>query len=227
MKKASTLVDDDDDRLRSLALETLQGSAADFLSRKIKAKPNITFSEIKKIMTEQYSDLADAQLALCQLRKMKHRSNENVQNFAERLFALCDDAFPRDDTNAVHIQKQSVETFIDGVKENSIAHKLLRERPTKLGNAVEIATQEQQTARAFDLRRQETPMEIDAIGQLEQSLEKCINDLTTKVDTILTMMVAAVQHNGQQETQNKTFSYKKKYEFTKSGKPICAYFNKT
>ena len=49
MKKVSTLVDEDDDRLRSLALETLQESAADFLSRKIKAKPNITFSEIKKI----------------------------------------------------------------------------------------------------------------------------------------------------------------------------------
>ena len=33
MKKASTLVDKDDDRLRALALETLQGPAADFLQR--------------------------------------------------------------------------------------------------------------------------------------------------------------------------------------------------
>ena len=46
MKKASTLVDGDDDRLRALALETLQGPIADFLSRKIKEYPNITFDEI-------------------------------------------------------------------------------------------------------------------------------------------------------------------------------------
>ena len=51
MKKASTLIGDDNDRLRSLALETLQGSAADFLARKIKANPHITFDEIKKVMT--------------------------------------------------------------------------------------------------------------------------------------------------------------------------------
>ena len=152
-----------------------------------------------------------------QLRKLKQRPDENVQNYAERLLALCDDAFPGDDTNAVHIQKQLVETFIDGVTENSIACKLLRERPTKLDNAVEIATQEQQTARAFELRREETPMEIDAIGQIEQSLEKCINDLTTKVDTALTMMVAAVQHNGQQETQNKTFHTRKSMSSPKVG----------
>ena len=226
MKKASTLVNGDNDRLRSLALETLQGSAADFLSRKIKANPAITFNEIKKVMTDQYSDLADTQLALRQLRKMKQRPDENVQNYAERLIALCDDAFPEHDVNDNHIQKQLVETFTDGVRDNGIARKLIRSRPDKLDKAVEIATQEQQTARAFELRREEVPMEIDAIVKVEQTMEKRINDLTAKVDSALAMMVAAVQNQGPQKEDKKTFIHKKKYEFTKSGAPICAYCKK-
>ena len=226
MKKASTLVDGDNDRLRSLALETLQGSAADFLSRKIKAKPAITFDEIKKVMTEQYSDLADTQLALRQLRKMKQRPDENVQNYAERLIALCDDAFPEHDVNDEHIQKQLVETFTDGVRDNGIARKLIRSRPNTLDSAVETATQEQQTARAFELRREEVPMEIDAIVKVEQTMEKRINDLTSKVDSALAMIVAAVQNQGPQHEEKKPFTHKKKYEFTNSGAPICAYCKK-
>ena len=164
MKKASTLVDKDDDRLRALALETLQGPAADFLQRKISAKPDITWTEIRKIMTDQYSDLADAQLALRQLRKLRQKPDENVQNFSERLIVMTEDAFPGEDISAEHIQKQLTETFIDGVKDNGIARKLLRARPQNLDRAVEIATEEQQTANAFKLRREE-PMEIDVIEQ--------------------------------------------------------------
>ena len=228
MKKASTLVDDDDDRLRALALETLQGPAADFLSRKIKTDPTLSFDQIKKVMTDQYSDLADSQLALRQLRKTKQRLDENVQNYAERLIVLCDDAYPGDDIDTEHIQNQLVETFIDGVKDSAIARKLIRQRPTSLDEALQIATQEQQTARAFELRREETPMEIDAISQIEQTMEKRINVLTTKVDNALTMMVAAVQTQYPQQNQNKerTYPHKTKYEFTDTGRPICAHCKK-
>ena len=122
-------------------------------------------------MTDQYYDLADAQLALCQLRKTRQRPNENVQNYAERLIILCDDSYPGDNITVDHIQKQLVETFTDGVKDNAIARKLIRENPITLEKALEIATQEQQRARAFELRREETPMEVDAISQIEQIME--------------------------------------------------------
>ena len=36
-------------------------------------------------------------------------------------------------------------------------------------------------------------MEVDAISQTEQTMEKRINDLTSKVDTALSMIVSAVQ----------------------------------
>ena len=68
-----------DDMMRALALETPQGSAADFLARKIMSNPNISWVKKKKNMTDQYSDLADAQLAMYQLRKMKQKGNENVK----------------------------------------------------------------------------------------------------------------------------------------------------
>ena len=141
-----------------------------------------------------------------------------------RLVVLCDDAYPGDNITVDHIQKQLVETFTDGVKDNAIARKLIREKPITLEKALEIATQEQQTARAFELRREETPMEVDAISKIEQTMEKHINDLISKVDTALSMIVSAVQT--QNTPQEKTFAYKKKYEFTKDGKPICAYCKK-
>ena len=177
MKKALTLVDKDNDRLTALALETLQGPAADFLQRKISANPGITWDEIRKIMTDQYSDLADAQLALHQLRKLRQKPDENVQNFSERLIVMSEDAVPGEDINREHIQKQLTETFIDGVKDNGIARKLLRARPQNLDGAVEIATEEQQTANTFRLRREETPMEIDVI---EQTIDRKINELESK-----------------------------------------------
>ena len=72
-------------------------------------------------MTDQYFDLADAQLALRQLRKLRQKPNENVQNFSERLIVMSEDAFPGEDINREHIQKQLTETFFDGVKDNGIA----------------------------------------------------------------------------------------------------------
>lgn len=243
MRKAAALMGGEDGTMKTLALQTLQGSAGDFLARKIRANPGLTWDEIKRIMTDQYSDLADAQLALRQLRKMKQKNDENVQNFAERLIVLADDAYPGEDIDEDYIQQQLVETFTDGVKEGSIARKLLRQRPETLNAAVEIATQEQQTTRAYELRRQETPMEVDAIGQIEKALEKRVDELASKVDNALSLLVAAVQQPAQvqQPPQAQSTSNRRQnsgsnprrqrnntnvnYEFTETGRPIC-YFCK-
>ena len=72
------------------------------MARKIKANPRITCDEIKKVITDQYSDLADAQLALHQLRKTRQRPDENVQNYVERLTVLCDEAYPGDNNCRPH-----------------------------------------------------------------------------------------------------------------------------
>ena len=63
-------------------------------------------------MTDQYSDLANAQLAMCQLKKMKQMGDENVQNFAERLIVISEDAYPGEDADSVHIQQQLLNTYI-------------------------------------------------------------------------------------------------------------------
>ena len=89
-------------------------------------------------MTDQYSDLVDAQLALHQLRKTRQRPDENVQNYAERLIVLYDYAYPGDNITVDHIQKQLVETFTDGVKDNAIARKFIREKPITLEKALQI-----------------------------------------------------------------------------------------
>ena len=60
---------------------------------------------------------------------MKQKDGENVQHFAELLIIISEDAYPGEDADSVHMQKQLVETFTDGVKDNAIIRRLLRLRP--------------------------------------------------------------------------------------------------
>ena len=153
-------------------------------------------------------------------KKNETNSDGNVPNFADRLIFISEDAYPGEDADSVHIEKHLVEIFTDGVIDNANARKL-KLRPETLDRVVEIATQEQQTSRAFEPMHEQTPMEIEALGQTEQTLEQRINNLTTEVDTTLSMVVVAVQNNQQsqksehlKDTPQKLY-FKKKYEFTK------------
>ena len=63
------------------------------------------------------------------------------------------------------VQQQLVELFTDGLANDQVARKLIRQNPNKLADALQTAAEEQQNAHTFELRRRNgpthEPMEVD------------------------------------------------------------------
>ena len=139
--------------MKSLALQTLSSLASAFLVRYLRDHPQSDWSNAKAALKGRFSDLADTQFAAQQLRRLKQKSSENVQAFAERIYSLAEEAYPGQDLSNAVLQKQLTELFIDGVSEDTIVRKLIRERPATLEAAIRTAAYEQQTSKTFNLRR--------------------------------------------------------------------------
>ena len=59
---------------------------------------------------------------------------------------MAEEAFPTDNINDVMTQRHLTDIFVDGIREDSIARKLIRDGLQTLDDAVRIAALEQQTA---------------------------------------------------------------------------------
>ena len=104
------------------------------------------------------------------LEKLRQKPAETVQVYAERMLNLGEDAFEGQDRNAA--QGQLIGYFIDGLKEDSLKLKIMRENPDTFQAAVAIATREQNLRKRFQLRTgrgietrsidsEHEPMEVD------------------------------------------------------------------
>ena len=105
-----------------------------------------------------------------------------MQLFSERLLELAEDAWPDQSLTTSTVERQLIEIFVDGISENSIARKIIREGPANLQTAVRVAVNEQNLNTRFALRnreygsssmtprwheptkRHETPMEVDTFS---------------------------------------------------------------
>ena len=77
------------------------------------------------------------------LKKSRQQEQETVIMYAERLWDLASDAFPGEDINQLLIAGELVQVFVDGLRSNSIARRVLREGPATFERAITCATQEQ------------------------------------------------------------------------------------
>ena len=164
MERAAKILADDDERLRALALQTLGGSAGEMVARVLNEAPKITWKELKYRLTQRYSDTADREYSRQLLKRKVQRKDESVTTYFENLLTIAREAYGDQDLNNRWIQSMLVEIFIDGVCDNRVARKLIRRKPDTLHEALDIALQEQQTDRSYNLRRGETPMEVDALA---------------------------------------------------------------
>ena len=71
MEKCKVQCGGDDECMRSLALATLTGPAADFLLQVIESNPHVAWADIKNVLKQRYSDFADVQFARQSLRTLK------------------------------------------------------------------------------------------------------------------------------------------------------------
>ncbi len=150
----------------------------------------------------RYSDSADVMYAKQMLRCTRQKKGVTVQNFHERVLALAEEAYTIDDLQEHVLQAQLVEIVIDGLVEDRTARRLIKMRPDTIDRALELATEEQQATRTFNLwrRGEEEPLEVDAlaVGSVETETDKKLAALmkqfeswTTKVDSVMNSRVPA------------------------------------
>ena len=188
INRLRTQLSADDARTRVLVLQTLTSGAAEFATRIIQENPNITWTELHKKLSDRFNEYSDQQYARMTLKRMVQRKSESIQTYFERLLMAAKNAWLGEDIKDKHIQQEIANIFIDGVKDDTIARKLIRTRPKTMDEALKIASEEVQNHKSFDLRRggskrQIEPMEIDAITHKEEN----------RFDEILTNIMGATQ----------------------------------
>ena len=167
LEKTLTMVGKDDTRARTLAMMSLTGPAADFVSREIRKDERITWAELKEKLEERYNDYADLAYAKQKLRRMIQSKSESVQNYYERLMTAAHQAYGELEIDDPYVQAQLTEFFTDGLRCDNTVRRIIRLKPKTPDEALKLATQEQQARKAFNLRRghvtesEHEPMEVD------------------------------------------------------------------
>lgn len=97
------------------------------------------------------------------LRKVHQKLGEPVQVYVERFIALAEDVF--DNQQGQPVQIQLTDTFIDGLAEDQLKLKVLRENPATIEAVVTAATKKRNRCRRFNLRTR--PQYIPDDGRME------------------------------------------------------------
>ena len=158
----------DDDRMKFIALQTLSGQAAEFAAGLVKTDAQLSWDRLHAQLRERYSDMADVHFARQHLKRVKQKKGESVQNFFQRMVSLAEQSYPGQMTDNI-LQEQLIEIFVDGLLEPNMAKRLIRARPQNMAAALHMATQEQQAIRTYELRRGETPMEVDNVRSQDRT----------------------------------------------------------
>lgn len=223
MAQVGLTVNNDDEKLKVLAIQTLRGPAAEFYSRLLRRNPAITWAAVLAALRERFSDLTDVQYALQRLKRVKQNAGESVQTFAERIIDLAEEAFNTIDLTDKLIQMQLKDAFLDGIRDDAVARKIIRQRPVTLEGALTIAVAEHLTTKTFDLRRKEEPMEIGNTCAVTNDMQE--------LHTMMTEVLALSKESNaktSRPTTAKTGTEVPKYngrplKWTQDGKPICGY----
>lgn len=169
IEKYATLVNIADERKKLIAYQSSSGAVSGFIHRYMEANPNNTWAQMKLQLAVRFSDVTDPQIALSMLRSVKQKVGENIQIYAERILSLAEEAYDNQGGNA--IERQLIDTFVDGLTNDQLKLKILRDQPATLQGAIAIATNEQNLrARVsmsglgrsgVDTHVRGTPMEVD------------------------------------------------------------------
>ena len=84
IEKHALLTRVSNDQVKTVAYQSRRGPVIDFLKCHLEANPNHTWIQVKAELTSRFADVTDLQHALMLLRKVKHKSGENVLVYAER-----------------------------------------------------------------------------------------------------------------------------------------------
>ena len=210
--RAGSVVGATDERYKTFALQTLKGTAGDFVARLFRLHPQLTWEQLRQQLVNQYSDTGDQHMAQIKLKGLKQKGGETIQNFSERIYALADEAFVGENMGNPLIQRQLVEILLGGVISYGVAKRLVNERPQTLDEALRIAVREQQNVHALELRRrQEEPMDVSVASADEQNKTDRVEMLAQAVQGIEERLndVLAVDRNKQPQRWTQLFDRNK------------------
>ena len=169
IEKYATLVNIPDDKKKLIAYQSASGAVSGFIHRYMEANPQNTWGQLKQQLALRFSDVTDPQIALTMLRSVKQKHGENIQIYAERILSLAEEAYNNQGGNA--IERQLIDTFVDGLNNDQLKLKILRDRPDTLQGAIAIATNEHNLRNRVsmsglnrtgsDTQFRDTPMEVD------------------------------------------------------------------
>ena len=164
IEKYAVLVNADEDRKKIIAYQSSGGAVSGFIQRYMQANVAHTWAQMKAQLAVRFSDVTDNQMALSLLRQVRQKAGENIQNYAERILSLAEEAYDNQGGDA--IEKQLIDIFIDGLLNDQLKLKILRDQPDTLQGAVAIFTSEQNLRTRVqmshhDSNNNHTPMEVD------------------------------------------------------------------
>ena len=152
IEKYSLLMNIPHGRIKLITYQTSSGSVSSFLKRLLENNENLTWPQVKAELATVFAEITDSQHAFLLLRKCKQKQGESVQIFAERLLALAEEAYANESSGAKIIDRQLVGFFIDGLYHDYLKLKVMRENPDNFQTAIQIAQNEQNLRKRFDLR---------------------------------------------------------------------------
>ena len=153
IEKYSVLKGLEDKGTVGVAYQSARGGVSDYIQRMLKAEPGVTWKKLKSELTIRFAEISDVAQGFHVLRRLKQKSTESVQLFAERMFSLASEVF-RDQTDgqSAAIDNQMVGFFTDGLIEDRVRMKLLRDNPSTFQDAVRIALNEQNVQKRIQSR---------------------------------------------------------------------------
>lgn len=157
IEKYVLLIHGDAESKKGFALQTSEGPVSEFLFRYLQAHADATWDQVYEQLKSRFSDIIDSQHALQVLRTTRQRHGESIQCFSERLLLGAEQSWPGKELTDALIERQMIDCLIDGMLDSGVARKVMRENPASFQLAVQIAVQEQNLGRKFELRNRGIP----------------------------------------------------------------------
>ena len=157
IEKYLMVVGGDKESMKTFALQSSEGSVSDFLLRYYQEKTDCNWADIFGELKSRFGEVVDSQHALQMMRSTRQKTGESIAVYAERLLRTADDVWPDSDLKDPLIEQQMVGVFTDGLIDNGVARKVMRENCEEFKTAVQIAMQEEKMGRRFELRHRHVP----------------------------------------------------------------------
>ena len=110
----------------------------------------------QEIDDQTVREITDESEAIAVLRRIRQGPDESVQMYSERLLRVAEDAYPpscqADKSGYDLVQRQLLDIFCDGLFHDYLRMKVMRANSKTFEEAVEIAMQEQNLRKRFNLR---------------------------------------------------------------------------